>query len=122
MILMYHKIYPESPTIWWVTPNAFWRQMEELRRYRVVPLDEYDPKDRNNVSITFDGVYENVYKFAFPILKKFGYPFELFIIGNFIGKDNVFDKDEPQAKFGLEGRPNCAATLLEGVEKWQRLP
>ena len=99
MILMYHKIYPESPTIWWVTPNAFWRQMEELRRYRVVPLDEYDPKDPNNVSITFDGVYENVYKFAFPILKKFGYPFELFIIGNFIGKDNTFDKGEPQAKF-----------------------
>ncbi|MGQ9847756.1 MAG: glycosyltransferase, partial [Bacteroidales bacterium] len=100
MILLYHKIYPESPTKWWVTVNNFWRQMEELRRYKVVPLDEYNPSDPTHVSITFDGVYENVFTYAFPILKKFGYPFELFIVGAYIGKENKFDQTtEPSAKF-----------------------
>ena len=100
MILMYHKIYPESPTVWWVTPNNFWRQMEELRRYRVVPLDEYEPSNPKHVAITFDGIYDNVFAYALPILKRFGYPFELFVVGETIGKDNEFDRDaEPPAKF-----------------------
>ncbi|MGQ9693176.1 MAG: glycosyltransferase [Thermodesulfobacteriota bacterium] len=74
--------------------------MEELRRYKVVPLDEYNPADPTHVSITFDGVYENVFTYAFPILKKFGYPFELFIVGQHIGQDNKFDQGvEPPAKF-----------------------
>lgn len=100
MILLYHKIYPESPTKWWVTVNNFWRQMEELRRYKVVPLDEYNPSDPTHVSITFDGVYENVFTYAFPILKKFGYPFELFIVGAYIGEENKFDQTtEPSVRF-----------------------
>ena len=49
--------------------------------------------------ITFDGVYENVYQYAFPILKKFGYPFELFVIGDYIGKNNSFDSPEPLCNF-----------------------
>jgi len=100
MILMYHKVYPESPTMWWVTVNAFWKQMEELRRYKVVRLDKYDPCNPVHAVITFDGVYENVFTYAFPILKRFGYPFELFIVGNAIGKGNEFDQPlEPPARF-----------------------
>lgn len=97
---MYHKVYPESPTMWWVNVDNFWRQMEELRRYKVVYLDDYDPADTQQAVITFDGVYENVYTYAFPILKKFGYPFELFIVGEAIGKGNEFDSAvEPPARF-----------------------
>ena len=97
---MYHKVYPESPTMWWVTADDFWRQMEELRRYEVVYLDDYDPSNPKQAVITFDGVYENIYIYALPILKKFGYPFELFIVGESIGKDNRFDQPvEPQANF-----------------------
>jgi len=100
MILMYHKVYPESPTMWWVTPNAFWDQMESLKRYDVLHLDDYDPSNPKHAVITFDGVYENVYTYAFPILKKFGYPFELFIVGSTIGKGNEFDQPaEPPARF-----------------------
>ncbi|MGB9697807.1 MAG: glycosyltransferase [Thermodesulfobacteriota bacterium] len=73
--------------------------MEELRRCQVVYLDEYDPNNPDQVVITFDGIYENVFTHAFPILKKFGYPFELFIIGNFIGKNNSFDQGEPLINF-----------------------
>ncbi len=100
MILMYHKVHPETPTKWWVSVDAFWRQMEELRRYKIVSLDEYNPDDPKHACITFDGVYENVYQFALPILRKFGYPFELFITSAVIGRSNEFDQaEEPPARF-----------------------
>ena len=100
MILMYHKIALEAPTLWWVTADAFWLQMEQLLRYTVVPLSNYDPLNPRHVVITFDGVYENVYTYALPILRRFGYPFELFVIGDMIGKGNEFDQPvEPPARF-----------------------
>ena len=114
MILMYHKIYPESPTVWWVTPNDFWRQMEDLRRYRVVPLDQYEPSNPDHVVITFDGIYDNVLTYALPILRRFGYPFELFIVGDAIGRDNEFDRDaEPAARFA--DTPQLKATVRHGA-------
>lgn len=99
MILTYHKIYPENKTIWWVTPDSFYRQMADLRAKKVVYLDDYDPSDPDQVVITFDGVYKHIWKYAVPILQHFGYPFELFIIGQMIGKDNSFDVGEPLADF-----------------------
>jgi peptidoglycan/xylan/chitin deacetylase (PgdA/CDA1 family) len=103
MILTYHKIHPETKTVWWVSPDAFYLQMLDLKSKMVVNLDEYDPSDPNQCVITFDGVYECVWKYAIPILKHFGYPFEVFIIGGTIGKDNSFDTVEPLAEFaGLE--------------------
>lgn len=100
MILMYHKIYPESPTAWWVTVNRFWSQMEQLRRFDVVSLRDYQSDNPRHAVITFDGCYENVFVYAFPILKKFGYPFELFVVGDSIGASNEFDQHvEPPARF-----------------------
>lgn len=100
MILMYHKVSLESPTAWWVTADAFWRQMEQLTRYDVVPLSQYDPGNPRHVVVTFDGTYENVFTYAFPILERFGYPFELFVVGDLIGKGNEFDQPtEPPARF-----------------------
>jgi lipopolysaccharide biosynthesis protein/glycosyltransferase involved in cell wall biosynthesis len=99
MILTYHKVYPEAKTIWWVTPDSFYRQMSDLRSKKIVYLDDYDPADENQVVITFDGVYKDIWKYAVPILQHFGYPFELFIIGQTIGKDNSFDSVEPLTEF-----------------------
>lgn len=99
MILLYHKVYLESSTKWWVDIDDFYRQMLEIKPKKVVYLDDYNPEDPNQVAITFDGVYQNILEFAAPILKEFSYPFELFIIGDSIGKGNAFDKTEPPAKF-----------------------
>ncbi|MHC5746114.1 MAG: polysaccharide deacetylase family protein [Nostoc sp.] len=98
-ILMYHKIYLESPTIWWVTVDDFYRQMLELKHKKVVYLDEYNPSDPEHIVITFDGVYKNVLDYAAPILDEFNYPFELFVTSDYIGIDNSFDITEPQAQF-----------------------
>jgi len=73
--------------------------MLDLQNKKVVYLDDYDASDPDQYVITFDGIYENVYKYALPILKHFDYPFEFFIIGDTVGKGNEFDKVEPYAKF-----------------------
>lgn len=99
MILMYHKIFPKSPTLWWVNIDNFYRQLCELKAYEVVYLSDYNPRNPNQVVITFDDGYENILHFAAPLLKKFSYPFEVFINGAYLGKDNSFDnKIEPKAK------------------------
>lgn len=117
MILLFHKVDANAPTQWWVTADAFDRQLADLAGYDVVSLAAYDPGNARHVVITFDGVYENVFQFAFPLLKKRGYCFELFITGNYLGGDNAFDSVEPLAKF-------CTVAQLEemaahgGVLQW----
>ena len=99
MILMYHKVHPNSPTMWWVTANQFYRQMSELLNKEVVYLDDYNAENPNHVVITFDGIYKNVLEYALPILKHFDYCFELFLTSDYIGLDNNFDDIEPNAPF-----------------------
>src|SRR5690606_25038989 len=102
MILMYHKVYPESPSMWWVTVDNFYRQMSEIQNKEVVYLDDYDVNNPNHVVITFDGIYKNVYEYALPVLKHFNYPFELFLTSDYIGLANEFDSVEPDAEFANE--------------------
>lgn len=99
MILMYHKVDLRPRTMWWVSVDAFYRQMIALAGYQVVPLDVYDPSDPRHVAITFDGPYEDVLTYAAPILSSLGYPFELFVVGDWSGRVNDFDPVEPAARF-----------------------
>jgi glycosyltransferase involved in cell wall biosynthesis len=94
MILLYHKVAPEVHNKWWVSCNDFYRQMCEISHLEVVTLDEYEPTNPHQVVITFDGVYQNVLKYAAPILEKFSHPYELFLTSDYIGKDNSFDSGE----------------------------
>ncbi len=102
MILMYHKVAATAPTQWWVEAAAFYAQMLALQNRIVVYLDDYEPNNSRHVVITFDGVYENVLHYAAPILRHFGYPFELFVTSAYIGRDNTFDFGEPECAFASE--------------------
>ena len=117
MILLYHKVAPETSTYWWVSVDAFDRQMADLQGREVVTLDQYDPRNPNHVVITFDGVYENVYQYALPILRKWGYPFELFIVGDHVGGDNAFDAVEPLTRFASMEQL-AALTTAGGRLQW----
>ena len=97
MILMYHKIDIITPTIWWVSPRDFRRHLSELMKYEFVNLSNYKSPE-NEIVITFDDAYENVYRHAFPILKEFGISFEVFVIGSAIGDWNDFDPSEPRTR------------------------
>jgi peptidoglycan/xylan/chitin deacetylase (PgdA/CDA1 family) len=115
MILMYHKVDLEDHTVWWVNVDNFYRQMKEIKSKKVVYLDDYDPKNPQHVVITFDDGYTNILQYALPIMEKFNYPFEIFIIGNYIGKQNSWDLNEPITQI-------CSvADLVEIVKRGGRL-
>lgn len=95
MILTYHKVSYESPSKWWVDLKNFYRQMLEIRNKKIVYLDEYNPDNPNHVVITIDDGYKNTLQYAVPILNALGYPFEVFVIGNYIGGDSSWDNDRP---------------------------
>ncbi|MBB4039577.1 glycosyltransferase involved in cell wall biosynthesis/peptidoglycan/xylan/chitin deacetylase (PgdA/CDA1 family) [Microvirga flocculans] len=100
MILCYHKVHPEIKSYWYVSVDKFNRDMAALQAYDVVYLDDYDAKNPRHAVITFDGIYDNVAEYALPILKKWNYPFELFVVGDTVGQDNGFDQHvEPPCNF-----------------------
>ena len=96
-ILCYHKIdyYHGGLKSICVSPETFDRQMKFLveRGYRTVSLTELitllNKKKgipRKIFVITFDDGYENNYKYAFPILKKYNFTATIFVTAGYIGK------------------------------------
>jgi len=71
-----------------ITPQAFEQQMQELknRGITVIPMQDFLAWKRGEKNIpprcaviTFDDGWKSQYEVAWPIMKKFGYPFTLFI-------------------------------------------
>lgn len=118
MILVYHKVALNNDTQWWVSADAFNAHMAALQSREVVYLNDYDPQNPNHAVITFDGIYANVADIALPILKKWGYPFELFVVGDLIGQENSFDQHvEPPCFFA--DQPQIQALIdIGGRVQW----
>jgi len=96
-ILMYHNIGYDKNSFF-VTPDNFARQMEYIKRhgYEVISLDELARSikekrmlKRNKVVITFDDGYKDNFEYAYPVLRKFGYPATIFLITNFIDRSSI---------------------------------
>jgi len=97
-ILAYHSIdYKEDSPF--VVPENFTKQLEYIKKkgYAVITLDELVESiknkkqlKRNKVVITFDDGYKNNFKYAYLVLKKFGYPATVFLISDYIGNDERF--------------------------------
>ena len=92
MILLYHHVKPEADDDISVSIETFTKHMLSLQNKNVVYLDDYDPSDANQVVITFDDGYKSVLTYAAPILKNFGYPFELFLVKDFYDKAQQGDE------------------------------
>lgn len=101
-ILMYHSIEYTSDKAdrLTVSPDIFEKQMKYLRDngYNVVGLEkaaEYTRSDKTppkkTVAITIDDGYENNYKYAYPVLKKYRIPAAIFIIVDFVGREGFLD-------------------------------
>jgi peptidoglycan/xylan/chitin deacetylase (PgdA/CDA1 family) len=97
LILCYHGVFdgPGDPLLNFdgmhVRVRRFARQMRYLsRRYRVVTLDELldgmapSSADRPLAVITIDDGYRNIYRFAYPILKRLKLPATLFLPTDFV--------------------------------------
>lgn len=94
MILKYTKIAPQALSRNYVSIDSFRRQIEEIRHKKIVSLDDYNPNNPDHIVLTFDDGNKNVLEYAVPIMKKLSYPFEIFIVSNYIGKLS-FDTREP---------------------------
>ena len=99
-ILVYHNIGYEKESFF-VTPENFTKQMEYIKKngYEVITFDEMVKGikgkkrfKRNKVVITLDDGYEDNFEYAYPVLKRFGFPATIFIITDFIGKVSTGDE------------------------------
>ena len=87
-ILIYHKVGDSRTPTTNVSIKQFKQQMEYLYKnsYKILPLETVVEMIKHNknlprksVVITFDDGYRSVYKNAFPIIKKYGYPITVFL-------------------------------------------
>jgi peptidoglycan/xylan/chitin deacetylase (PgdA/CDA1 family) len=89
IIFCYHRLvdkvrYPGTE----ITPAAFEAQMKELKDHGITVISMQDllawKRGEKNIPprcavITFDDGWKSQYEVAWPIMKKFGYPFTMFI-------------------------------------------
>ena len=99
MILMYHKVDIITPSRWWVSVQRFEEQIDRLKGLDVVYLDQFEPGNKSQAVITFDDAYENVYRHAFPILRRRRLPFEVFVPSDMLSDWNDFDASEVMTRF-----------------------
>jgi peptidoglycan/xylan/chitin deacetylase (PgdA/CDA1 family) len=94
-VLIYHKFGEDQYPTTNVSLLKFARQMAYLRDngYQVLPLAQMagmlarkDVLPERAVVITIDDGYESVYSGAWPILKKYGYPFTVFLYAKAVEK------------------------------------
>jgi peptidoglycan/xylan/chitin deacetylase (PgdA/CDA1 family) len=107
MIVYYHKIDLKAPTSCWMTVDTFYENLVSFRQTdkKVVYLDDYDPQNPDHLVITFDDGYENVLTWAAPLLQALKFPFEVFVIGDYIGVTDPsknIDRQEPFSNFATK--------------------
>lgn len=129
-VLMYHSINEgaeKSRLI--VSPEDFERQMNFLKKgnYDVLTLDEYadllkqrkKPK-RKSVVITFDDGYRDNFTYAFPVLQKYKFPATIFIVMDWVGKEEMMDWEQIEQlsksdliEIGSHGLTHCELTKVD---------
>lgn len=100
VILMYHSI-DANPLFMTVATNVFEAQVQYLKtlQFNVVSLDtlahyiEIKSIPKKTVILTFDDGYQDNYKNAFPILRKYSIPATIFVTTG-----DTADKPDPQFK------------------------
>lgn len=95
-ILCYHVIESPYDTEFSISREAFMQQMQYLAAtgYNVISLDDLadfvagkrKSLPENAVVITVDDGYRSVYDEMFPVMKKYRFPFTVFIYPKFIGQ------------------------------------
>lgn len=102
-VLMYHSINPISSNNLIIPPDEFDAQMKWLKdnNYNPITLDElyhwlvHNKETKENpIVITFDDGYEDNYKYAYPILKKYEFNATIFLITDAINKNTVLTESQ----------------------------
>jgi len=101
---MYHRVAPEAASEalreYCVTPQAFEEQLQYLAgaNFRSVDFEEWrramaskTPLPGRAVMFTFDDGYQDFADYAWPLLKRYGFTAEVFLVADRIGKTNDWD-------------------------------
>lgn len=109
LVLGYHRVVEDfrehagnsiAPML--ISLRTLERQLDWLgQRYRFTDLDEAaravthgNPAGKPLAAVTFDDGYRDVYEYAFPLLKRKGIPFTVFVITDFVGTHRLQVHDE----------------------------
>jgi peptidoglycan/xylan/chitin deacetylase (PgdA/CDA1 family) len=108
---MYHRVVSEAPKNShhgiWVTAQSFEQNLFSLKQrgYSPITFDQYQlflngefTLPKKPIILTFDDGYEDNYIYAFPLLKKFGFPTVIFLVADETRRTNFWDADEPQVR------------------------
>jgi len=100
-ILAYHGVgtdYSWGGKRYFVSPAEFENQVKYLsdNGYTAITINQLDSIKSVDkpVILTFDDGYEDVYTYAYPILKKYGMHASIFIISDFIGKGHYLTTNQ----------------------------
>ncbi|NLA21524.1 MAG: polysaccharide deacetylase family protein, partial [Candidatus Marinimicrobia bacterium] len=95
-VLVYHKIDWRSEIgASCIKPEKFQKHIEFLlnRGYEFATLSNLQANKNkpNLIALTFDDGYQDIYLYAFPILKSLGIPATIFIITDYLDRPNTWD-------------------------------
>ena len=102
-ILMYHRVAPTGlpeTSRYRVTPELFEEQLRYLRNagYYSINLEDWrtamekkSPLPGRAVVITFDDGYVDFQRYAWPLLKRYGFSAIVFIVAGLVGRTNIWD-------------------------------
>ncbi len=120
-ILMYHQVGPFSPMAThrstYCSDKSFKLQMLTLAilGFKAVTMDEVlacvkgdAPMPPRAVCLTFDDGYENFFEYAYPVLKRYGFPATVYVLSGYIGKDALW--------FSQDGRDTPPIMTKERIE------
>ncbi len=97
-VLTYHSIGYDKGLLS-VSPENFEKQMRYFKEanYRVITLDELVKGiesgrrfPQKTVVITFDDGFKDNFIFAYPVLRKYGFPATIFLVTDWIGEDKEY--------------------------------
>ncbi|MBS1728785.1 MAG: polysaccharide deacetylase family protein [Armatimonadetes bacterium] len=123
-ILTYHKISPvNSKSIYpgtFVPPALFEKHLRYLSRkgYQTIRLESLFSVSMPSqpIVLTFDDGFQDFEDAAFPLMQKFGMNGTVFLVSDFIGKDNGWDVAIGDVGYPLMSADSIRKLASQGVE------
>ena len=109
----------------WLEVNDFEAQLKYLKEHNYVTLRMQDVENfldgkvqlpKNSVSITIDDGTASIYKYAYPLLKKYGDSATLFLIGNHLKDDKLPQSFQEMKQNGMELQSHSYGMHTGGCE------